>query len=188
MAGKSEHTPPVLISEDADWARPALLKLTNGKVVVLSDVTVREAGKLLQRALEDDTLVVGEIHPHLVEHIRADKGGRRQVQPAERRQGAPRGLEASNPDPEAAAQEEQLMEAGLDLIEAVECTTKFMMHMLRGARPQEGEEKAGCDEKLLPKRIEDYRDELERAAELADKKEDAIDRSRRIRRVEWPRR
>jgi hypothetical protein len=171
MVDKSEYSPPVLISEDADWDRPALLKLTNGKVVVLSDVTVREAGKLVQIALNDDSLINGEIHPDLVQHIRADKGGRRQVQPAERRQGPLRGFEASNPDPEAAAQEGQLMRAGLDLIEAVECTTKFMMHILRGASPEEAEEKAGCDEKLLPERIVGYRCELERAEQLAEREE-----------------
>ena len=178
MVDKSEYSPPVLITEDADWDRPALLKLTNGKVVVLSDVTVREAGKLVQIALEDDSLISGEIHPHVVQHIRAAKGGRGQVRAADRRQGAAdrrqgalRGFEVPNPEPEAAAQEEQLRRAGRDLIDAVECTTTFMMHILRGASPEEAEEGAGCDEKLLPERIEDYRDELERAAELADREE-----------------
>jgi hypothetical protein len=167
MVAKGEYSPPVLISEDADWDRPALLKLTDGRVVVLSDVTVREAHKLVQVGREDDSLISDEIPSRLVEHIRADKGGRRQVQAADRRQEPLRGFEASNPDPEAAAQEGRLMRAGLDLIEAVERTTEFMMHILRGVSPEEAEQKAGCDEKLLPERIENYRDELHCAAGLA---------------------
>ena len=66
--------PPILISDDADWDRPALLKLTNGKVVEL-DWTVREAGRLIAIALEDEVLIGGEIHPRLVEHIRAHTDG-----------------------------------------------------------------------------------------------------------------
>jgi len=48
--------------------------LTNGKVVEF-DWTVREAGQLIAIALEDEVLIGGEIHPRLVEHIRAHTDG-----------------------------------------------------------------------------------------------------------------
>lgn len=70
MAGESDPGPPILITGDPDWNRPALLKLTDGRVAEL-DATVREAGDIVQRALDDEVLIGGEIHPRLVEHIRA---------------------------------------------------------------------------------------------------------------------
>ena len=61
----------VLIGEEADWDRPAALKLKGGKLAVLPEVTVWEAGKMVQVALEDGLLVNGDLDPHLVEHIEA---------------------------------------------------------------------------------------------------------------------
>lgn len=66
-------SPPVLISDDADWDRPAALKLKDGRVAVLPQVTVREAGKLVQQALEMGLPIGGELDPRLVENIRADE-------------------------------------------------------------------------------------------------------------------